>query len=144
MTNKNIRKVRMLIGNHFGKRKPQWNFFIKSYESFKYSSSAQLIKLIGISFIVQTILYSPVVFWIFQNYAIIESRLPTHLNLDENIQFEKKWIVFLILGMSLIQNFWNYYIWKNFIKNERYEFQDPLSPLKSVSPDEVDFQRRAS
>ncbi len=97
-----------------------------------------------ISFLVQTLLFAPVIFWIYQNYAIIESRLPAHLNFDENIQFEKKWIVFLILGMSLIQSFWNYYIWKNFIKNERYEFQDPLSPLKSASPDEVDYQRRAS
>ncbi len=144
MTNENIRNRVMLIGQHFGKRKPQWNFFIKSYESFKYSPSARLAKIMTLSLIVQMILFTPVIFWIYQNYAIIESRLPAHLNFNENIQFEKKWIVFLIFGMSLVQGFWNYYIWKTFIKNERYEFQEPTSPLKPVLLDAVEDQRRAS
>jgi hypothetical protein len=134
----------MLIGNHFGKRKPQWNFFIKSYESFKYSSAASLVKLLSLGLIIQTLLFSPIIYWIYQNYAIIESRLPANLNLEENIQFEKKWIIFLFFGMSLLQSFWNYYIWKNLIKNDRNDFQQPLSPLKSVSLDEVDYQHRAS
>ena len=144
MTNENIRNKDMLIGHHFGKRKPQWNFFIKSYERFKFSTSAPLAKLVIVSFLIQTLLYSPVVFWIYQNYAIIEKALPAHLNLDENIQFEKKWIVFLILGMSLIQNFWNFYVWKNFVKSERYPFQETINPATSALPDEVDYQRRAS
>jgi hypothetical protein len=144
MTNENSRNRDMLIGNHFGKRKPQWNFFIKSYENFKYSASAQLVKMLALSLIVQTILFTPVIFWIYQNYAIIESLLPAHLNLDENIQFEKKWIVFLIFGMSLFQCFWNYTIWKAFIKNDNFEFQNSLSPVKPVSLDEADYQRRAS
>ena len=84
MTNENIRNRVMLIGQHFGKRKPQWNFFIKSYESFKYSPSARLAKIMTLSLIVQMILFTPVIFWIYQNYAIIESRLPAHLNFNEN------------------------------------------------------------
>lgn len=134
----------MLIGNHFGKRKPQWNFFIKTYEKFKFSTSAPLARLVIISFFVQTLFYSPVVFWIFQNYSIIEKSLPIHLNLDENIQFEKKWIVFLILGMSLMQSFWNFYIWKTFVKNETYSYPRPSSFENSALPDEVDYRRRAS
>ena len=144
MTNENNRQAVMLIGRHFGKRKPQWNFFIKSYERLKFSPTAPLFKLLAVSFVIQSVLFSPVVFWIYQNYSIIENTLPVHLNLQENIQFEKKWIVFLIIGMSLMQTFWNYYIWKNFVQNETQSFKDNVSPLRSVSPDEADYQRRVS
>ncbi len=144
MTNENIRQVTMHIGHHFGKRKPQWNFFIRSYENFKFSPAAPLAKLLIVSFLIQLLLFSPVVYWIYQNYAIIEMTLPAHLNFQENIQFEKKWIVFLILGMSLMQTFWNFYIWKNFIKSENQSSLQPTHSLRSVSPDEVDYQRRAS
>lgn len=140
----NNRQEIMLIGHHFGKRKPQWNFFIRSYERFKFSTSAPLARLVIFSFMVQMIFYAPVVYWIYQNYAIIEKILPAHLNLEENIQFEKKWIVFLMLGMSLAQGFWNYYIWKIFIRNERYPFPETINRENVVSPDEVDYQRRAS
>lgn len=134
----------MLIGHHFGKRKPQWNFFIKNYERFKFSTSAPLARLVLISFVVQILLYLPVLYWIYQNYAIIEKILPHHLNLEENIQFEKKWIVFLIFGMSMVQAFWNFYIWKTFIRSERYLFSETINRESSVSHDEADYQRRAS
>lgn len=134
----------MLIGNHFGKRKPQWNFFIKKYERFKFSTSAPLARLVILSFIVQSVLFTPVVFWIYQNYSIIEKILPVSLNLHENIQFEKKWIVFLMIGISLVQSFWNYYIWKTFIRNERHPFPETINRENSASPAEADYQRRAS
>ena len=100
MTNKKGRTVHMLIGNHFGKRKPEWNFFIKSYESFKYGWSLRLMKILTISMLTQVILLSPVIYWIYQNYAVIEKLLPVQYNLQENIQFEKKWIVFLVFGAA--------------------------------------------
>jgi hypothetical protein len=144
MTMENNRQDLMLIGHHFGKRKPQWNFFIRSYERFKFSTSAPLARLVIFSFIVQMAFYFPVIYWIYQNYAIIEKVLPAHLNLQENIQFEKKWIVFLMLGMTLIQSFWNFYIWKVFIRSERYPFPEAINRESAASPDEVDYQRRAS
>ena len=75
---KTTEKIFMFIGKHFGKRKPQWNFFITNYENFKYSESSKLFKLILFGFIFQIVLFSPIVYWIFQNYAIIESFLPQH------------------------------------------------------------------
>lgn len=144
MTMENVRQETMLIGHHFGKRKPQWNFFIRSYERFKFSTSAPLARLVILSFIVQTVLFIPVIYWIYQNYAIIENVLPARLNLQENIQFEKKWIVFLILGISMVQSFWNYYIWKIFIRSERYPFPETINRENAASHDEVDYRRRAS
>jgi len=131
----------MFIGRHFGKRKPQWNFFINNYENFKYSSSSELIKLIVIGFIFQAILFAPIVYWIFQNYAIIENYLPQHLNLNENIQFEKKWIVFLILAMLSTQSIWNFFIWKtvNSQRNTTINHHE-----MTVLPAEAVDQRRAS
>lgn len=131
----------MFIGRHFGKRKPQWNFFINNYENFKYSSSSELIKLIAIGFIFQAILFAPIVYWIFQNYAIIENYLPQHLNLNENIQFEKKWIVFLILAMLSTQSIWNFFIWKT-VHSQR---SSSISHHEmTVLPGEAVDQRRAS
>lgn len=134
----------MFIGKHFGKRKPQWNFFITNYENFKYSESSKLFKLILFGFIFQIVLFSPIVYWIFQNYAIIESFLPQHLNLSENIQFEKKWIVFLIAIMTAVQAAWSYFIWKSMLTT-----QSPMSLIKpslvtTASPDEAAAQRHAS
>lgn len=144
MTIENDRQDNMLIGHHFGKRKPQWNFFIRSYERFKFSTSAPLVRLVAFSFLVQMAFYTPVIYWIYQNYAIIEKVLPAHLNLQENIQFEKKWIVFLMFGMTLIQGFWNYYLWKVFIRSERYHLPEDINLESVASPDEVDYRRRAS
>ncbi|MBC7741106.1 MAG: hypothetical protein H7061_02835 [Bdellovibrionaceae bacterium] len=153
MTNKNVRKEDMLIGNHFGKRKPQWNFFIKKYESFKYSMSLQLVKMVAMGLAVQGVILSPVIYWIYQNYSIIEKNLPAHFNLQDNIQFEKKWIAFLILGSLAAQGTWNFLIWKKFITSEPYSLKrsseiEPqraqLASVKSASPVEVDYPRRAS
>lgn len=138
----------MLIGHHFGKRKPQWNFFIKSYERFKYGDSSKLIKMILTSLAMQFVLILPIIYWIHQNYSIIESRIPAYLDLHENIQFEKKWILFLILGIFTIQGFWNYYIVKTFLKYQFYQFDQNLSNgLSSGKPalhDVTDYQHRAS
>lgn len=132
----------MFIGRHFGKRKPQWNFFINNYESFKYSSSSELIKLIMIGFIFQAILFAPIVYWIFQNYAIIENYLPQHLNLNENIQFEKKWIVFLIIAMLGTQSIWNFFIWRT-VNSQRHTNNINHHDM-TVLPSEAVDQRRAS
>jgi hypothetical protein len=134
----------MLIGHHFGKRKPQWNFFIKSYERFKYGDSSKLIKMILTSLAMQFVLILPIIYWIHQNYSIIETRIPVYLDLHENIQFEKKWIIFLILGIFTIQGFWNYYIVKTFLKYQMYQFEQPVSNGKPVLHDVTDYQHRAS
>ncbi len=143
----------MLIGNHFGKRKPQWNFFIKKYETFKYGVSLQLIKMMSVGLLIQTVLMAPVVYWIYQNYSIIEQNLPPQYHLQENIQFEKKWIAFLILGSVIAQSSWNYLIWRNFVNSKPFSIQNSstsamespqLSSVKSASPVEADYPRRAS
>ncbi len=144
MTNEKGRKETMLIGNHFGKRKPQWNFFIKSYESFKYSWSLRLIKLMSLGFLAQVVILSPVIFWIYQNYAIIEKHVPIHFNLRENIQFEKKWILFLIIGTSITQAVFNYFMWRAFIRNGQPNQQSAVASGKLALLDEADYQRHAS
>ncbi|MBC7421713.1 MAG: hypothetical protein H7328_13370 [Bdellovibrio sp.] len=133
----------MLIGNHFGKRKPQWNFFIRSYESFKYGWSFRLIKILCFGLMAQIVLLLPVIYWIYQNYALIEMSLPAQYHLQENIQFEKKWIVFLIIGTAISQGLFNFFLWKTFLKrsSDGMEF---LTNAKPVLRDEVDYQRRAS
>lgn len=143
MTNEKGRNDTMLIGNHFGKRKPQWNFFIRSYESFKYGWSFRLIKILCFGLMAQIVLLLPVIYWIYQNYALIEMSLPAQYHLQENIQFEKKWIVFLIIGTAISQGLFNFFLWKTFLKrsSDGMEF---LTNAKPVLRDEVDYQRRAS
>jgi hypothetical protein len=144
MTNENVRKEDMLIGNHFGKRKPQWNFFIKSYEDFKYSWSLRLIKLISLGLAAQVVILSPVIYWIYQNYAIIETHVPIRYNLRENIQFEKKWILFLIVGTTITQAVFNFFMWRSFMKNTPAHQQVIPTNGKLVLLDEADYQRHAS
>ncbi len=133
----------MLIGNHFGKRKPQWNFFIKSYESFKYSWSLRLVKILSLGLAAQLVFLSPLVYWIYQNYAFIEKFVPTSYKLHENLQFEKKWILFLIVGATLAQGLFNFFLWKKMLSDSN----DPIMfqpNVKSASLAEADYQRRAS
>lgn len=133
----------MLIGNHFGKRTPRWNFFTKSYESFKYGWSLKIIKVLILSLITQLVLLSPVIYWIYQNYGLIENLIPAQYNLHENIQFEKKWILFLMGGTLVSQGLFNFYLWKTLFKN--WPENGPLSfSERPASPGEVDYQRRAS
>lgn len=101
----------MKIGHHFGKRKPRWNFFTDHYQSLVDSSSGLVLKIFAASVAVQIVFLLPALYWIFQNYSIIQSLMPVSFNLTENIEFEKKWIVFLALVSTVLSSLVNAYLW---------------------------------
>lgn len=132
----------MQIGNHFGKRKPSWNFFTEQYHHLLDSTSNLIVKLLLVSMAVQLLFFAPIVYWIFQNYNLIQTLVPTQFNMQENFDFEKKWIVFLIVTCVAATSLWNAFLWLYvFRKNvsRRPEFNDP-----SLSPGEPADQRLAS
>ena len=101
----------MKIGHHFGKRKPNWNFFTDQYQSLVDSSSGLVLKIFAASVAVQLVFLLPALYWIFQNYNIIQSLMPISFNLNENIEFEKNWIVFLALVSTVVTSLVNAYLW---------------------------------
>ncbi len=134
--------IHMKIGHHFGKRKPRWNFFTDQYQNLVDSSSNLIVKLLLSSIVIQLLFFVPVIYWIFQNYNIIQTLVPARFNMSENLDFEKKWIVFLVLSSAVVASVWNAYLWlyvyKNIMTKQRY-----TNDLISL-PDEADDQRLAS
>lgn len=108
--------IRMIIGNHFGKHKPEWNFFTTQYQRLMDSSSKSLIKIVIVSFAVQFVFFIPVLYWIFQNYQVLQTLIPQSYNLSVNFEFEKKWILFLVISSVIASSVWNAIIWYNFYK----------------------------
>ena len=101
----------MKIGHHFGKRKPRWNFFTQHYQTLVDSSSTAVFKLFTISVAAQIVFFLPVLYWIFQNYEIIQNHIPISFNMMENIEFEKKWITFLVLVSAIFASGLNAFLW---------------------------------
>ena len=97
----------MKIGHQFGKRKPRWDFFTGQYHSLVESSSHIIVKLLLASVLMQLVFFVPVFYWIFQNYHIIQTLVPVHFDMAQNLEFEKKWIVFLVVASSLVASCWN-------------------------------------
>ncbi|MFZ3228590.1 MAG: hypothetical protein WA160_00170 [Pseudobdellovibrio sp.] len=108
--------IHMIIGNHFGKHKPEWNFFTSQYQILLDSSSRALIKIILLSIGIQLLFFIPVLYWIFQNYQILQTLIPHKFDFSDNFEFEKKWIVFLVLSSIVASSVWNAFIWYNFYK----------------------------
>ena len=132
----------MKIGHHFGKRKPRWNFFTQQYQNLMDSPSQIVFKLILISVAMQLIFFLPVLYWVFQNYAIIQNLIPLNFNITENLEFEKKWIVFIILASTVAASLWNAFLWLHIykqIQSKNYNFND-----QTLSHDEAVDQRLAS
>lgn len=111
------RQVSMKIGHQFGKRKPRWDFFTDQYQTLVHSSSNLLVKLLLASVLMQLLFFVPVFYWIFQNYQIIQTLVPIHFDIAENLEFEKKWIVFLVLASSLVASCWNAFLWLYVYRN---------------------------
>lgn len=111
----------MKIGHHFGKRKPRWNFFTQHFHTLVDSSSTVVVKLFTISVMAQLVFFLPVLYWIFQNYEIIQNHIPISFNLSENIEFEKKWITFLVLVSAVFASFLNAFLWLIVYKKSRTE-----------------------
>ncbi|OFZ31581.1 MAG: hypothetical protein A2622_03085 [Bdellovibrionales bacterium RIFCSPHIGHO2_01_FULL_40_29] len=132
----------MKIGHHFGKRKPRWNFFTDQYQSLVDSSSLIIVKLLLVSLGLQVLFFLPVLYWVFQNYAIIQTHIPAHFNMSENIEFEKKWIVFLILSSTVVATFWNAFLWLYVYK--KTQFQSALNRDHALSHGEAVDQRLVS
>lgn len=107
----------MKIGHQFGKRKPRWDFFTDQYQNLVESSSHIIVKLLLASVLMQLIFFVPVFYWIFQNYHIIQTLVPVHFDIAENLEFEKKWIVFLVVASSLVASCWNAYLWLFLYRN---------------------------
>lgn len=103
--------IHMKIGHHFGKRKPRWNFFTDQYQSLVDNSSTLIFKVFAVSIFAQIVFLLPALYWIFQNYSIIQTLMPASFNMNENIEFEKKWIVFLALASTFATSLVNAYLW---------------------------------
>ena len=133
----------MIIGHHFKKHKPEWNFFTSQYQQFIDKSSHIVFKIILMSFAVQILFFLPVIYWTFQNYNVLQALIPKSYDLTVNFDFEKKWIVFLVFSSVLISSVWNAFIWYNFYKFKNLSQQIKTNDL-SESRDEVDDLRLVS
>ena len=144
----------MQIGHHFGKRKPKWNFFIDRYQSLIDRSYFTIVKYFVASVGLQTLFFVPALYWIFQNYSIIQAHLPMSFEMHENLEFEKKWIVFLVLSSIVFASVLNAYLWlylykmasaKNWRNAEPVENSD-ISKVNDLneSPDAAGDRRLAS
>ncbi len=132
----------MKIGHHFGKRKPRWNFFTDQYQTIVDSSFGPLAKVFAASVAAQIIFLLPVLYWIFQNYSIIQTLMPTTFNMNENIEFEKKWILFLVISSAVVTSLLNAFLWLHVYK---INSEVPVTIPESVGlRDEVADQHLAS
>lgn len=111
----------MKIGHHFGKRKPRWNFFTQHYQTLVDSSSTTVFKLFMLSVAAQVVFFLPVLYWIFQNYEIIQNHIPISFNMAENIEFEKKWITFLVFASAVFASGLNAFLWLFIYRTGRAE-----------------------
>ncbi len=99
----------MLIGQHFGKRKPRWNFF-NSTLIFLLSHQNFRIKITLITAVIQMVLLSPIVYWSLQNYIFIEKNIPYQYRIHSYIESEKNWIILLYILSIICTAVLNYYI----------------------------------
>lgn len=134
--------IHMIIGHHFRKHKPEWNFFTTYYQSLLDSSSRTFFKILILSFAVQVLFFIPVLYWIFQNYQVLQTLIPKSYDLGVNLEFEKKWIVFLVLTSATVSSLWNAFIWSSFYKFKMAALNVANGP--SVSRDEADDLRLVS
>lgn len=108
--------IHMIIGHHFRKHKPEWNFFTTYYQRLFDSSSRTVLKILLMSFTVQMLFFIPVLYWIFQNYNVLTTLIPKSYDLTVNLEFEKKWILFLVFASVAVSSVWNAFIWFHFYK----------------------------
>ena len=132
----------MKIGHHFGKRKPRWDFFTNQYQTLVDSSSNLVVKLLLASVVMQLLFFVPVFYWIFQNYHIIQTLVPVHFDIAENLEFEKKWIIFLVVTCSLVASCWNAFLWL-YVYRAALQSQAAATGLVLLRDEAVD-QRLAS
>ena len=132
----------MKLGHHFGKRKPRWNFFTDHYQNLVGSTSNLIVKLLLASIVIQLAFFLPVLYWVFQNYSIIQSLIPTNFNMAENLEFEKKWIVFLVLSSTVAASVWNAFLWLYVYKNTMLKLN--MTSDSVALPVAADDQRLAS
>jgi hypothetical protein len=129
--------IHMIIGHHFRKHKPEWNFFTNYYQSLIDNSTSTIFKLLILSFGVQILFFIPVMYWIFQNYEVLQTLIPKAYDLGVNLEFEKKWIVFLILTSVAVSSAWNAFIWFNFYKFKALAEQQARINDQTASRDEA-------
>ena len=86
--------------------------------------------------------FLPVLYWIFQNYEIIQNHIPISFNMSENIEFEKKWITFLVFASAVFASGLNAFLWLFVYKIGRTE-STVIHDLSS-SRAEADDQHLAS
>ncbi len=132
----------MKIGHHFGKRKPRWNFFTHQYQNLMDSPSHLIFKLILVSVAMQLVFFLPVLYWVFQNYSVIQTLIPLNFNVTENLEFEKKWIVFIILSSTVAASLWNAFLWLHIYK--QVQARNIIFNDQTSSRDEAVDQRLAS
>ena len=132
----------MIIGHNFKKHKTEWNFFTTYYQSLVDNSSRTIFKILLASFGVQMLFFVPVLYWIFQNYSVLQTLVPKSYDLAVNLEFEKKLIIFLVFASAAVSSIWNAFIWFNFYKFKASA--QKISNGQTASRDEADDLRLAS
>ena len=99
----------MLIGQHFGKRKPRWNFFNDQLKSIIHRHNLR-IKITLFAALIQALILSPIIYWSLQNYIFITKNIPYHYRIHSYIESEKNWIIILYIVCLILSTIFNYYI----------------------------------
>ena len=138
----------MQLGQHFGKRKSQWNMFHDHTRLYFHRLENTNIKSALILSSVQFLILLPLLYWTLENYNLFEQFIPLKTHLKENIISEKKWILFLF-GISYVFSvFLNYQFIRFLIRNNDSNAVQNLNASKSndhiFSFDEAAARRRAS
>lgn len=134
-----IKLDKMQIGQHFGKRKPRWNFFSAKQVSLKERHGTTL-RLVLIGMALQALVLCPLLYWCLQNYNFFEVNIPRSYNLREHLEIEKTWIIFLYFFCISLTSVVNFIL---FSRAQRRQFIS-FSNVVELLPGEAADQRRAS
>lgn len=129
----------MQIGQHFGKRKPRWNFFLAKHQSLK-DRHGTTIRFALISMGLQTLALSPLLYWSLQNYTFFANNIPQSYNLREHLEIERNWVVFLFFFCIALTSVINFVLFSRVHGRKIIRFSNVIE----LSPGEAADQRRVS
>jgi hypothetical protein len=137
----------MQLGHHFGKRKPSWNMFHERTRLYFQSLDNTILKFSFLISTIQFVVLMPLLFWTLENYTLFEHIIPINTNLKDNIDSEKKWILFLFGLSYIISVFINFQTLKIILQKKETEMQKTNSVDfidRTFSSDAAADQRHAS
>lgn len=128
----------MQIGSHFGKRKPRWDFFSTHATPYLEMIQFKIIKYALLSTSVQMIVFFPIVYWTMENYDLFLQLIPVSTKLTENLQDEKKWILFLYFSSGIAMTVVNIFFYSRILQKSETNLDMNASSVEALD------QRRAS